>query len=61
MKKDLKQHPLSPKEQLARAAAEHMTPQPKKPSVYQAMGPRDEPSQYETMQLGDQPIYEETF
>ena len=43
------------------AAAEYMTPQPKKSSVYQAMGPRDHPSQYETMQLGDQPIYEETF
>ena len=43
------------------AAAEYMTPQPKKSSEYQAMGPRDQPSLYETMQLGDQPIYEETF
>ena len=42
-------------------AAEYMTPQPKKQSEYQAMGPRDQPSQYETMQFGDQPIYEETF
>ena len=37
-------------------------PQPKKPSdrEYQAMGRRDQPSQYDTMQLGYQ-IYEETF
>ena len=42
-------------------AAEYMIPQPKKPSEYQAMGPRDQPSQYDTLQLGDQPIYEETF
>lgn len=42
-------------------AAEYMTPHPKKPSEYQAMGPRDQLSQYETMQMGDQPIYEETF
>ena len=43
-------------------AAEYMTPHPKKPSEYQAMGPRDQPSQYETMQFkGEQPIYEETF
>ena len=39
---------------------EHTTPQPKKPSEYQTMGPRDQPSLYETMQLGDQ-IYEVTF
>ena len=39
-----------------------VTPQPKKPSdrEYQAMGQRDQPSQYDTMQLGYQ-IYEETF
>ena len=45
------------------AAEEYMAPQPKQPSIYQAMGPRDQPSQYETMQMGtsDQPIYEETF
>ena len=43
------------------AAAEYMTPQPKKPSEYQTMGALDQPSQYETMQPGDQPIYEETF
>ena len=38
------------------------TPQPKKlkPSEYQPMGQRDQPSQYDTMQLGYQ-IYEETF
>ena len=43
-------------------AAEYMTPHPKEPSEYQAMGPRDQPSQYEIMQLkGEQPIYEETF
>ena len=40
---------------------EHTTPCPKKPSEYQAMGPCDQPSQYHTIQLGDQPIYEETF
>ena len=45
------------------AAEEYMAPQPKQPSIYQAMGPRDQSSQYETMQMGtsDQPIYEETF
>ena len=43
------------------AAAEYMTPQPKKSSEYQAMGALDQTSQYETMQPGDQPIYEETF
>ena len=43
------------------AAKEYMTPQPKKPSEYQAMGPRDRPTKYETMQFNDQPIYEETF
>jgi hypothetical protein len=43
------------------AAEEYMTPQPKQPSVYQTMGPRDQSSQYDTMQMGDQPIYEETF
>ena len=37
-----------------------MIPQPKKPSEYQPMGQRDQPSQYDTMQLGYQ-IYEETF
>ena len=39
-----------------------VTPQPKKSSdcEYQAMGRRDQPSQYDTMQLGYQ-IYEETF
>ena len=43
-------------------AAEYMTPHPKKPSEYQAMGPHDQPSQYETMQFkGEQPIHEETF
>ena len=43
-------------------AAEYMTPHPKKPSEYQAIGPRDQQSQYETMQFKrEQPIYEETF
>jgi hypothetical protein len=36
------------------------TPQPKKPSEYQAMGSHDQPHQYDTVQLGYQ-IYEETF
>ena len=42
-------------------AADYMTPNPKKPSEYQALGPRDQLSEYETMQMGEQPIYEETF
>ena len=41
--------------------ADYMTPNPKKPSEYQAMGPCDQLSEYETMQIGEQPIYEETF
>ena len=28
---------------------------------YEVMGPLDQPVQYETMQLGEQPIYEENF
>ena len=42
---------------------DYMTPRahPKKPSEYQALGPRDQPSEYETMQMGEHPIYEETF
>ena len=43
-------------------AAEYMTPHSKMPSEYQAIGPRDQPSQYETMQFeSEQPIYEQTF
>ena len=46
---------------LKETAAEYMAPQPKKQSEYQAIGPRDQPSLYDTMQVDDQPIYEDTF
>ena len=42
--------------------SEHTQSYPKKPSKYQTMEcTRDQPSPCETMELSDQPIYEETF
>ena len=41
--------------------SEHMASYPEKQGEYEAMGPLDQPLTYDTVEVNEQPIYEETF